>query len=306
MPSGVAPKAVDGGPLIVVHQMAKVASLAWVEAARETARRGGGVPQHAHYLTADALAAVEAIVQATGDAQTIVNLLIVRSIARKGRAAAAAVARARAEGRPIAVISGMRDPVARSISLVSFLADFCGHADGGLSGRDQASAEAVCAFLHGVWEAVLTGREPAGSFERLAWRMVGAYRTWFDEELRAVFAIDIFSAPFPSGGGAQRLSAPGMEALIYRAEDMTPGAPAGRALQKAAGTFLGTPNLVWPQLNTAATRRSYPLYLQTRERFRLPAASLESIYDAPAVRHFYSAEEIAAFKARWQEGRAVE
>ena len=159
----------DGGPLIVVHQMAKVASLAWVEAARPTAKRGGGVPLHTHYLTERNLAAVEAIVNAAGGANTIVHLLVVRTIARKGRAAAAAVAQA-AGGRRADRRDRRHALVARSISLVSFLADFCGYASGPLSARDEASPVAVCAFLHGreIWDAVLMGRSrPAVSS---AWR----------------------------------------------------------------------------------------------------------------------------------------
>jgi hypothetical protein len=289
------------GPLIVVHQMAKVGSLAWVEAARPLAARGGAAPLHTHYLTAANMEAIEAIVSMSGAANTIVHPLVGREVARRGRKATGPIEAARAAGETIWVITGMRDPVARSISLVSFLADFCGHAGGELSAREGASAEAVCAFLAELWRSVLAGTEPAGSFERLAWRVMGAYRTWFDEELAAVFGLDIFAAPFPPGGGAQRMRGPGVELLAYRAEDMAADAPARRALQMAAETFLGTPDVALPQLNTAATRRSFPLYLQTRERFALPAAALDAIYDAPAVRHFYSPAEIAAFKARWIE-----
>jgi len=285
--------------LIVVHQMAKVGSMAWVEAARPAGRKAGAEPLHVHYLTRPNLRAIAAILAVSGEENTIVNGLIGRTIVRKGERAIVAIEAARRRGETIRVITGMRDPIARSISLVSFLADFCGHAGGALSARDGASAEAVCAFLGGLWRAVLAGEEPAGSFERLAWRMIGAYRNWFDEELAAVFDLDIFAAPFPSGGGAQLLSAAGVEALVYRAEDMTPGGATGQALQNAAKAFLEAPDFAWPQVNTAATRRSWPLYRETQESFRLPAASFDEIYDASAVKHFYSADEIAAFKVRW-------
>ncbi|MEO8926168.1 MAG: putative capsular polysaccharide synthesis family protein [Caulobacteraceae bacterium] len=285
----------SAGGLIVVHQMAKVGSMAWVEAARAT----GTAAVHSHFLTAPNLAAIEAILAAPPETNTIAHPLVAREVVRKGARGLAAIEAARRENQAIGVVTGMRDPVARSLSLLNFFADFCGHTGGGLSARDGAGAEAVGAALGGLWEAVLTGREPTGSFERLVWRMIGTYRTWFDEELAGVFGIDVFSAPFPAGGGAQRMGAGGVEVLAYRAEDMTAGSPAGPALVDAARAFLGAPDFALPQVNTAETRRSYPLYREARDRFRLPAAALDQIYAAPAVRHFYTAEEIAGFKKRW-------
>jgi hypothetical protein len=284
--------------------MAKVASMAWVEAARPAVERMGAAPVHAHFLTEPNLQAIAEILAAPPEENTIANPLIARVVVRKGRQGMAQIEVARQRKQEILVVTGMRDPVARSLSLLTFFADFCGHTGGALSARDGASADAVCAVLGELWRAVLAGAEPAGSFERLVWRMIGAYRNWFSEELGAVFDVDIFSAPFPPGGGAQRLSARGVDVLAYRAEDMTPGAPARRALQDAAESFLGAPNFALPEVNTAATRRSYPLYTQTRERFRLPAATLDAIYDVPAVTHFYRAHEIAEFKARWSSRRS--
>lgn len=287
-----------GEPLILVYQMAKVASQAWVEAARPAARRGGEEPLHAHYLTAGHLRALEALLKTDGDAGAIARPLIVRDIIRKGRALTA-VERARDERRPIQVITGMREPVARSISLVSFLADFVGHTGGNLSARDGASAETVCRFLHRLWADVLSGTEPAGGFERLAWRMTGAYRTWFQEELAAVFGLDVFASPFPTVDGARRMRGAGVELLAYRAEDMAAESPNHSALLAAARSFLGAPDLGLPQINTAATRRSHALYQETRARFRLSAAVLDRVYGAPAVAYFYSPDEIAKFKQRW-------
>lgn len=286
--------------------MAKVASMAWVEAARPTARQTGAEPVHVHYLTEANLRAIEAILATPTAENTIVNPLIVRDIVRKGRKAIAEIAGARERKREIRVVTGMRDPVARSLSLLSFFADFCGHTSAALSARDKATPDAVCAVLYELWRSVLAGAEPEASFERLVWRMMGSYRTWFSDELAAAFEIDIFSTPFPAAGGAQRLSGPGVEMIAYRAEDMVPGALSHEALLDEARRFLSAPDLALPQFNTAATRRSYPLYAQTRDRFRLPAAMLDEIYAAPAVTHFYSPSEIAKLKACWVEPPGLE
>jgi len=286
--------------MIVVYQMAKVASMAWVESARAAAKLAGTPPAHVHFLNERNLRIIETILAIPPPDNTFINLLPVRSVLRQGIKGNVRISDARKRGQQIRVITGMRDPVARSLSLLSFFADFSGHIGRSLSARDGASADHVCAVLGEFWRLVLAGTVPRGSFEQLLCHMIGAYRTWFCEELNAIFDLDIFSGPFSASSGMQRLHGGGVEVLAYRSEDLAPGAPARRALFDAAQAFLGTPAVALPEVNTAATRRSYPLYTQVRERFRLPLAMLDEIYDAPVVRHFYGVEEIAAFKARWQ------
>ena len=286
--------------MIIVHQMAKVASMAWVEAAR----LAGTEPEHTHFLTGRNLEYIAALLQSTEPENTIVNPLMVRTILRKGQRGATALGAARQRGQDIRVITGMRDPVARSVSVLSFFADFCGHAGHRLSARDGADADVVCTALAELWRRVLAGTPPAGSFDRLMWLLIGSYRTWFEEELQAVFDVDVLTGtPFPAREGVQRLRGPQVEILVYRAEDMLPEAPARQYLLEAARELLSVPALTLPQVNTAETRRSYPLYSQTRERFRLPASMLDEIYAPPVIGHFYSPAEIAAFKAKWQSPR---
>jgi len=284
--------------MIFVYQMAKVASMAWMEAARPAAQLDAAEPVHAHFLTDRNLLAIESVL-APSPHNNSSRPYMARQILRAGRQGRAAVAKARRDGRQIRVITGMRDPVARSISLMFFFADFCGHADLVLSARDDANPDDVCAVLVDLWQAVLTQRVPEGSFERLLWLMMGGYRTWFTEELAATFELDVFAKPFPAGGGAQQLQGRGVDLLLYRAEDLPSDAPAHLTAIQTASAFLRTPSLGLPEVNTAATRRSYPLYRQTRDRFRLPADMVEQVYAHPAVRHFYADGEIAAFKARW-------
>jgi hypothetical protein len=289
--------------MIVVHQMAKVASMAWVEAARPVARQMGTMPIHTHFLTARNLQSIAAILAVAPPDNTIVNPYMARSILRSGNRAVANIRAGRELGQRIRVITGMRDPVARSLSLLAFFADFCGHSSRSLSARDGADAHAVCALLVELWRLVLARTAPAGSFERLLWHMMGAYRNWFSEELATVFDADIYSSPFPQGGGVQHLRGHDAQILVYRAEDMHPGAPPRSVVLDAARQFLGAPGAALTAVNTAATRRSYPLYVQARNLFHLPAAMLDEIYDEPVIRHFYGAREIAGFKLQWAAPR---
>lgn len=272
--------------------------MAWMEAVGPAARIEQTEPLHVHYLTERNLDALKAILAPAPD-RNIAHPYMARQILRSGRQGRTALDAFRRDGGRIRVITGMRDPVARSISLLFFFADFCGHTDHALSARDNATPVQVCEALSDLWRAVLSRRAPQGKFERLVWFMMSAYRTWFTEELQEVFGIDVYAAPFSAGTGAQRLAGRDAELLAYRAEDLLPGAPGQHACLTAAASFLNSPSVEFPEVNTAATRRSYPLYRQTRDRFRLSQALLDDIYDERSVRHFYGPDEIAAFKRRW-------
>jgi hypothetical protein len=110
------------------------------------------------------------------------------------------------------------------------------------------------------------------------------------------------TAPFPVSEGAELLSGDGADALVYRFEDMAETAPANVALLKRASDFLGVRLSNMPQINAAATRRSFPRDQAAQESFRAPQPMLDAIYDDPIVSHFYSPAEIGAFKAKWVEG----
>ena len=283
--------------MILVYQMAKVASIAWVEGAKKQ-----GLPSiHVHYLTDQSLSWLEELLLPNSPDDTIVNPLMLRHVVRSGRAAVAEVAAARARGERIQVITGMRDPVARSLSLLFFFADFCGHRNRRLNARSGASPQDTCGFLRELWEAVLAGSMPAGRFERLLWFMMGSYRDWFTSELQAVFGLDIHATGFASAAGVQRLSGPVSDALVYRAEDIAVRAAGHRQLCICADAFLGTSGWSFPEINSGRTRRSAALYELTLAQFRLPDSMLDAIYGAGSVRHFYRPAEIGLFRDRWRE-----
>jgi hypothetical protein len=69
-----------------------------------------------------------------------------------------------------------------------------------------------------------------------------------------------------------------------------------------AADFLGAGFTGFPIVNTSATRRSSAVAAAVQNRFRLPAAMLDRIYDDASVRRFYGDQEIESFKRRWQAG----
>ncbi len=126
--------------MILIYQMAKVASMAWTEAARGAPLGSATEPVHVHYLTAQNLLTLDTIMASPRDRNGIAHPLVATHIARKGRQMAPVIEAARAHGEAMRIVTGMRDPVARSLSLLSFFADFCGRAGDRLSARDGAEA----------------------------------------------------------------------------------------------------------------------------------------------------------------------
>ncbi|HEV2362702.1 MAG TPA: putative capsular polysaccharide synthesis family protein [Caulobacteraceae bacterium] len=283
--------------MILVYQMGKVASRSWVQAIASA--DPSAKVAHVHQLSAAARQRVAAALGLKGPEQTIVNPILSRDQLRKAPAIFAAVEACRRRGETVRVVTGMRDPVARSLSLIMFLADFYGHRRRLIAPRAGATAEHLEELLRDVWTSVFQDDEPGSSFEWFARHSTGAYRSWFSDELGQLFGVDLLSRPFADG--FQRMSAAGVEVLAYRVEDMAPQAPAHARLLEAAGDFLGLPLAAIPKLNTASARRSFGVYSDLRERFRLPHSIAARIYDDPVVGHFYTADERAAFWSSWTE-----
>src|SRR5271156_3409638 len=106
--------------MLLIHQMLKVASRSWVEAGRE---RGAGAgeelaPVHCHYIVPRNRERIAAAFAVPAAQQTIANMLMPRNLLRAGGQVWGRVQAAQQRHERIRVITGMRDPVARSVSLI--------------------------------------------------------------------------------------------------------------------------------------------------------------------------------------------
>lgn len=117
--------------------------------------------------------------------------------------------------------------------------------------------------------------------------------TWFDKELKDVFGFDIFSVPFDAQRGYQIYSTARADILCIRLEDLS------RVYQAAFRDFLGVsvPQLVID--NEGSDKQSREIYQQIKQQFRVPESVLGPIYQSRLMRHFYTEDEIARFKAKW-------
>lgn len=292
--------------MIFLYQMPKAASRSWIEAGKTALAAENVDPIHCHYAlpsNRDRMAAVFGLPAAQ---QTTANMLMPRALLRMGASAWAQIESLRQRREKIRVVSGMREPVARSVSLVIYMADFFGHVSCPLNPRADMSADYVVSYLQETWRWVLERREPDRTFEWLLWYMTDGFRTWFASELGAVFGVDVLEGAFEKQQAMQRMSTSEADVLIYRVEDMRPEASGYARLLAQASTFLETTLTAFPSINTSTTRRSRALSEEVRRHFWLPDEMLDAIYGEPVVQHFYNRDEILAFKQRWGGARIHE
>jgi hypothetical protein len=173
------------------------------------------------------------------------------------------------------IISVVRDPVARTVS--AFFRHFpLNHA--GLGERfheDRDNVPRLIELFH-----------DAGNLEHTF------ALDWFDREVRDVFGVDVYDSPFRAGRGSEYACEAG-RLLVLRTEDLS--STGG----EATGTFLGVGPMTLAHHNRSTDRDYSDGYRRFLKELRLSSAYLDRMYGSRLARHFYSPEEIAAFRARW-------
>ncbi len=195
---------------------------------------------------------------------------------------------ARRSGERIVILSGVRDPVVRSLSVaVQNLEIFFPE----LVGRTDAEAvDDLARALADLWQR----RDPeADAVRAMAEMMIHAPLHWLQDELGSGFGLDLSQPPFDRERGFSLYERDNVALLLFRHED----APA--AIEDGLGRLFPGETFTVPAENVTATKPTGPLYARLRERFRLPRAFLEDLYAHPCVRTFYDEDEIASAIARW-------
>lgn len=288
-------------PRLLVYQMAKVASMSWVALGREHFDRDAVF--HVHHLAKANVALLAALNAERGPNQTIARRMILRRMVRSGFDLRALLDESRERTEPWLLVTGIREPVARSVSLLFYFADFFGCTTRRLSWRDGATLHTLQHGFRDMWERALADDPPPDTFGRLVHLFLTDFDAWFERELRAVLGIDVMAAPFPPGPTARVLSERQMTALVYRLEDLHRDSPGNPILRESVKSLLDTSFASFPLVNATQRRRTDPLYRRFLERLQMPVKLLDRIYSGPTVQKFYLAAEIEAFKSRWAEQR---
>lgn len=116
---------------------------------------------------------------------------------------------------------------------------------------------------------------------------------WFDSQMKAVFGVDVFSSDFPRSRGYKIYEGELADVLVLRLEDLD-----GCACE-AFQEFLGLEDLTLQSTNIGSDKPYQPIYREFLDSAVLPDSYLDRMYTSKYARHFYSQEEIDAFRARW-------
>jgi hypothetical protein len=119
--------------------------------------------------------------------------------------------------------------------------------------------------------------------------------TWFDEELKTVFNIDVFQSNFPVRQGFDIYDSPLAEVLLIRLEDLD------GCVAAAFERFLGMEGAGLQRHNVAAKKDYAPLYRRFLDVFEIPDSYLDRMYNSKVSRHFYTEEELEKFRSRWRQ-----
>jgi hypothetical protein len=117
--------------------------------------------------------------------------------------------------------------------------------------------------------------------------------SWFDEQLKPVWGLDVYRLPFDciQGYHIYRPSST-LNLMIVRLEDLDSVA------QQAFYEFIGIENFSIVSTNTGKEKPYRELYGQFKA-LPLPAEFVEAAYETRYARHFYTDEELQAFRKKW-------
>lgn len=184
------------------------------------------------------------------------------------------------------IVTAVREPVARTLSHIFW---HCHHFRGpGIPIRIGATDAA----------SILEGLRPFPYDEpaRAWWRR----DPWFDANLRDVFGVDVFAEPFDAERGWTVYEKEHARVLLVRMESFA-------RLREALATFYGiqTDDVRVVHSNRSEEFAYSDQYEAVKRDLNLSSGLLDEIYESRFVRHFYTDDEVAAFKARWSESRSA-
>lgn len=117
---------------------------------------------------------------------------------------------------------------------------------------------------------------------------------WFDEHFKPVFGVDVYQTSFPHESGYQIYRGENCDVALFRLEDLRRTAPSAMA------EFLGDAAFELRDTNLASEKEYSSAYDQFKKGIRLPTSYLDRMYNSRFSKHFYTDQEIAQFRKRWE------
>ena len=173
-------------------------------------------------------------------------------------------------GKPLKIISPVRDPVSRNISdFFQLFEDY--------TGMDVNAPDLDYDAVYNKFFANYDHTLPL---------------TWFDKMIKQYFDIDVYQYDFPEAGYAT-YTHNNIDLLVFRIDipDIEK--------EKAIRDFLDFEDIHLKKSNVASNKKYADQYARFQENLALPDEYLDMMCTSRFTRHFFSPEEINAIKQRW-------
>jgi|GEM_PF-2083523 len=121
------------------------------------------------------------------------------------------------------------------------------------------------------------------------------FLNWFDNEIKEVFAIDIYKYPFNKEKGYSIIREGNVDILLIQYEKLQD------CFTEAFAQFTGIEDIQLPYANIGSEKRYGDDYKKLTASLQLPASLCKAIYATKLVKHFYDQEAISVFLKQWSQ-----
>ena len=174
-------------------------------------------------------------------------------------------------GKPLKIISPIRDPIGRNISgFFQLLDDYTGVP---FKDSNLTTDELLELFINKY-----THDRPL---------------KWFDDNIKKYFGIDVYTSPFPENGVAT-YSLNNVSLLIFRI-DLD-----DQLKEKAIREFLDFESFKLENRNISTDKEYYDSYKTFTNTIKLPDDYLSNMKNSQYFNHFYTDDEIDKIISRWK------
>ena len=263
--------------LILVYQMGKVGSSSVVRSLK--ARNFLTFNVHTfdpYYLNKDQQLYRKEFVAGSINAKTLWDELLFRKLLG-----------CRFNGKPIKIITLVRDPVARNISHFFQWPNMI---------MEQTTGKYHLRSPSFEYDEVFSTE---GTEDKLAHLFMTQFKRhgrpliWLDQELKHHFGIDAYSHDFPKEKGYAIYREGNIKAMLIKLEKLS------EAAGEAFRNFLGIESFQLVPANVGRKKNTSDLYKRFLNSIKLPPDYLDTMYKSRFANHFYSRKEIESFRTRW-------
>lgn len=126
----------------------------------------------------------------------------------------------------------------------------------------------------------------------------GRVQEFFEAEVEPFWGIDIYEYPFDKVRGYSIYKFGKLNMMIYQLEKM-------HSLENEIGEFLSISDFQLNKGNNADEKYYNEYYRKAKEQIILEQEYIDKCYSSKYMKHFYSEEDIAKYKSRWERNTNV-